>query len=596
MMDTKTKIGPFMKSKDKTSKIMNRLFISLIPIIIFSFYKNGILLYLKGYTNFFGMFYPLIFIILGSMSSLITEEAIIYIFKKKRGKELIECVKDSYAIFPGLFLSLVLPINTPLAILFIGGIFATIIGKMVYGGFGQNIFNPALVGAIFVIICYGSLISTNGGYSNRYELDAISSATPLTNIKLVENVSYDTVVKPYGNLFTFFIGNIPGTLGETSSILIIIAFIYLTITKTIKWRIPLSYIATFTIMVSIYSYITGLGYWYLLFSLLSGGILFGSVFMATDPITSPVTPKGQILYGMCLGLMTFLIRTLTNYPEGVMLSILTMNILVLFFDKIGSRIEFNKLYYLFYILIIITIIGSSIYIGKINIKDPNEIVTDYKILSKEVVDGNTIYEVVQKGFGGNIKARITFDSRNMKSIEILEQSESEDRWKSIEDEDYINLLYKNQSNLDNVDTISGATITSNALKKMVSNTIDAFVEGSGITITSPNIEVTSKEANRDALVYMVKTESFGGRMDIQIVAKGNTIRTAIPVNFNDTCIRESKKSTYYECPEYLEDSYIKNLIINQDNLDNVDTVSGATISSKALKEVFIYMKEKGLNE
>lgn len=591
-MDTKTKIGPFMKSNDNISKMMKRLLISLLPIIIFSFYKNGILLYVKGYTNFFGMFYPLIFIILGTMSSLITEEAIIYIFKKKRGKELIESVMDSYAIFPGLFLSLILPLNTPLAVLFIGGIFATIIGKMVYGGFGQNLFNPALVGALFVIICYGSLINTNGGYANKYELDMYSNVTPLTNIKLVEDVTYDNAVRPYGNLLNFFIGNIPGALGVTSSLLIIIAFVYLTITKTIKWRISISYVTTFMIMSLIYSYITGIGYWYHLFSILSGGILFGSVFMATDPVTSPITTKGQILYGMALGFMTFLIRMLTNIEEDIILSILFMNALVLFFDKIGSRIEYNKKYYLFYLIMILAIIGSSIYIGKTNVKNIDDI--DFKILNKENIDGNTTYEVLQKGFGGNIKAKITFDSRNMKSIEILDHYETNNNWNIIEKNKYLETLYKKQSDLNNVDTISGATITSEALKKMISNTIEDYIKGNDITITNPTIEVISKEANRDALVYMVKLDSYGGEMEIQIVAKGNTIRTAIPVIFNDTCIRETKKSTYYECPEYLEDSYIKNLIINQDNLSNVDTVSGATISSKALKEVFIYMKEKGL--
>ena len=244
-MNIDTKLGPYMKSNDTTSKMMRRLIISLIPIVLFSVYKNGVLPYLKGYTNFFGMLYPLVFIILGCMSTLVTEEIFLIVFKKKKGNELLDSIKDGYGIIPGLFLSLVLPINTPLAILFIGGIFASLIGKMIYGGFGHNIFNPALIGAIFVITCYGTLISTNGGYINRLELDTVSSATPLTNVSLVNDISYDTLVKPYGGISSFLIGTIPGALGETSSILIIIAFIYLTITKTIKWRIPTSYLLTF---------------------------------------------------------------------------------------------------------------------------------------------------------------------------------------------------------------------------------------------------------------------------------------------------------------------------------------------------------------
>ncbi|MBR1376770.1 MAG: RnfABCDGE type electron transport complex subunit D [Bacilli bacterium] len=595
-MEIETKLGPFMKSDDSTSKIMKRLLIALLPIILFSVYKNGVLLYIKGYTNFFGIFYPLIFIILGGLTSMVTEEAFLFIFKKQRGNDLIKSVISSYGFIPGLFLSLVLPINTPLAIVFIGSVVASLIGKMIYGGFGYNIFNPALVGAIFVITCYGALIGTRGGYLNRYEIDTIATATPRTNMQLVDSINYDSIIKPYGSMKDFFIGNIPGSIGETSSLLIIIAFIYLTVTKTIKWRIPLSYVGTFFLMTIIFDYIVGYGDWYIKYEILSGGLLFGSVFMATDPVTSPVTNKGQILYGMSLGFMTFLLRYLTNYPEGVMTSILFMNALVLFFDKIGSRIEYNKLYYIAFAILSICIIGFGIYVGKINVKDDEKIMSsDFAILSKKKNDGNTVYEVTQKGFGGNIKARIIFDSRNITSIEVLEQYESEDRYALIEESDYINKLLENQHDLDSVDTISSATITSSALKKMVSRTINSYVGQTGVTITNPHTEIISKNYDRDVRIYVVRTDSFGGKIDVQVVMKGNTIRTAIPINYNDTCISESKKSEYYMCPEYLEQGYINKLIINQDSLDSVDTVSGATISSKAIKDALIYMKEEGLD-
>ena len=593
-MNIETKLGTYMKINDNTNKIMRRLLISLLPIILFSFYKNGILLYKGGYTNFFGMFYPLIFMLLGGMSSLVTEEIFLYVFKKLRGKALIDNIKNGYGLLPGLFLSLVLPINTPLAILFIGGIFASLIGKMIYGGFGYNIFNPALIGAIFVMTCYGAVITTNGGYINKLEVDTVSSATPLTNISLVNDVSYDTIVKPYGGLLSFFIGTIPGAVGETSSLLIIVAFIYLTITKTIKWRIPTSYVLTFVFLVSLYSAIVGFGPWYILFEILSGGLLFGAVFMATDPVTSPVNPRAQILYGMALGLMTFLIRHLTNYPEGVMTSILFMNVLVLFFDKIGSRIDYNKKYLVYYIMMILAIIGLGIYVGIKNI--PNEEINlDYSILDIKEEDGKKIYTVTEKGFGGDIKALITFDSRNIKSIEILEHYESEDRYKWIMEDKLLNKIMDNQNDLSNVDTVSGATISSNAIKKMVENTINAFIKDTGVTIKNPSIEIISKENNRDAIVYVVRLSSFNGKMDLQVVMKNNVIRTIIPITYNDTCISETKKSEYYTCPEYMDESYIGKLIMNQNNIDDVDTVSGATISSKALKEAVKFMKEEGLN-
>ena len=595
-MKFEMKSGPFIKDKDMVSKTMWRLIFSLIPIILFSIYKSGYLIYQKGYTNVAGIFYPLIFIVVGMLSSFVTEECY-YIIRGKRGQELLDSVFKSYGMMPGLFMSLVLPINTPLAILFIGGIVATVIGKLIYGGFGKNIFNPALIGVLFVITCYGALIGTKGGYLNRYELDAISSATPLTNVKMVETINYDNVVKPYGDLSTFLIGFIPGSVGETSSLLILIAFIYLAITKTIKWKIPVFYVGTFLVMTTIYSYIVGLESWYILFELLTGGLLFGSVFMATDPVTSPVTPIGQILYGIALGIMTFALRNLTNYPEGVMTSILFMNMFVFLFDKIGSRIYFNKWYYLVFVFIGIIMIGGTIYIGKKSIKKPDDVVTsDYVIVSKDTVDNNTIYVVTQKGFGGNIKAKITFDSKNMTGIEILENYESEDRYSLVMKENFLDKLLNKQHEIDTVDTISGATITSKAIKEMVANTINDFIGETGRTIDNPNMSLISLEQDRDALVYVVKTDSFGGTLELQVVMKNGVVRTVVPKNYNDTCISERNKSNYYQCPEYLENNYIKSLILNQDNLDGVDTVSGATISSKAIKEALRYVKEGRYND
>ena len=574
-MKFEVKNGPFMKDKDTVSKTMWRLIFSLIPIILFSVYKSGYLIYQKGYTNVAGIFYPLIFIVVGMLSSFVTEECY-FIIRGKRGKELIDSVIKSYGMMPGLFMSLVLPINTPLAILFIGGIVATVIGKLIYGGFGKNIFNPALIGVLFVITCYGALIGTKGGYLNRYELDAISSATPLTNVKMVETITYDNVVKPYGDLSTFLIGFIPGSVGETSSILIIIAFIYLTVTKTIKWKIPVFYVGTFVFMTTIYSYMVGLENFYILFEVLSGGLLFGSVFMTTDPVTSPVTPIGQILYGISLGIMTFLLRNLTNYPEGVMTSILFMNMFVFIFDKVGSRVYYNKWYYLAFALIGVCMIGSTIYTGKVNVNKPEEIVSsNYIILSKDHIDNNTIYIVTQKGFGGNIKAKITFNTKNITNIEILQHYESEDRYNLVIKESFLDKLLNQQHNIDDIDTVSGATITSKAMKEMISNTINDFIGATGKGIDNPNMEITYLEQDRDVLVYVVKTDSFGGTLELQMAVKDGVVRTAVPKNYNDTCISERNKSEYYTCPEYLEDNYIKcrSIRFNLDNQGHLDLLN-----------------------
>ena len=228
------KNGPYIKGKNSTNKIMSHLIISLLPIILFSFYKNGIIPFIYNKTNIFGMLYPLIFILIGTLSTGLFEGLYVKFILKE--KDLRNYLTNSYSFIPGLFLSLILPISTPISILILGAFVSSIIGKMLFGGFGNNVFNPALIGRLFIISTYAIVISNNGGYLNSYEIDTISSATPLSNV--VEGIgTYETLVKPYGTLLDFFIGTIPGAVGETSALLCILAFIYLTITKTIKYKV-----------------------------------------------------------------------------------------------------------------------------------------------------------------------------------------------------------------------------------------------------------------------------------------------------------------------------------------------------------------------
>ncbi len=470
--------GPYIKDKNRTSKMMFHLLIALIPIIIFSFIKNGVIPFVKDKTDFIGLIYPLIFILISCLTTILTEILYVRICLGKKGHNLKTYIMHSYSIFPGLFLALVLPINTPIYALIIGGIIATIIGKMLYGGFGNNIFNPALIGCLFVMTIYGGVISTNGGYLNSYEIDTISSATPLSNVALVDGIgTYNTLVRPYGSLWDFFLGTIPGALGETSALFCILGFIYLTITKVIKWKIPVIYVATVFAITYMIGSMHGLGIWYPLFQILSGGLMFGAIFMATDPVTSPTTPIGQVLYGLFLGILTVIFRYLTPYPEGVLTSILTMNMFVFILDRIGSkaRFNFNKSILSFFLAwALILLIGC--YIGNTFVKedetdnkDPN-----FEIVSKNVVDKVVTYTVTQKGFSGKIKARIVIDDGLIKTIDILEQNDS--YFQKIIDANYIDKLIREQETIEKVDTISGVTISSTAVKKIVINTLADYKE------------------------------------------------------------------------------------------------------------------------
>lgn len=456
-------MGPYIHSKNNTSKMMRNLFISLIPIILFSFYKNGIIPYMHNKVSLLGMFYPLLFIFVGIASSFIYELIYTRIFMKKRGLELKEITRNSFSIFPGLFVALVLPLSTPISILLFGTFMATIFGKMIYGGFGYNIFNPALIGCLFVLTTYSNVIVNNGGYFNAYELDTISSATPLSIVS--NNISYDILVKPFGSLWNFFFGFIPGSVGEVSFFLCLIACIYLTITKTIKWKIPVSYIATVFIITFIVGLNNNLGIWYPLFQIMSGGLAFGAVFMATDPVTSPTTSFGQVLYGISLGILTLVCRYLTPYPEGVLTSILTLNMFVFILDKIGIR---NKNYIKKMILSLIAVLFVAISLTiNFNTKLNNtDIDHDFNIISKDIDNDTITYIATQKGFKGNIKAKVSIKNNKIITYEVLECND--DYLNVVLREDYLEKLIKNPK-IDELDTVSGATRTSTALKKLIIN-------------------------------------------------------------------------------------------------------------------------------
>ena len=373
-------MGPFIKDKNTTTKMMNHILIALTPIIIFTILKNGVVPYKKGYTDLTGLFYPLIFIIISTLSTL-TFETIIKLIKTKNIKETL---KNTYSIFPGLFLGLILPINTPIWVLILGALITTIT-KMIFGGYGKNKLNPALVGKLFIIVLFTSTIMNKGGYLNPYE---INNNTPLINSTINGLGTYETRVLPYGRLLNIFIGNIPGTLGETSAFLSLLALIYLTYMKSIKWKIPVTYILTVFAITYVIGGTSNLGIWYPLLQIFTGGLIFNAVFLAPDTLTSPVTPIGQILYGIFLGILTVIIRYLIPIPNLEFISIIIMNALVILLDKIGSLARFNfKIAIIPFIISWILIIGLSI---GISIKYENKETNTQQIIEEKINNQETI--------------------------------------------------------------------------------------------------------------------------------------------------------------------------------------------------------------
>ncbi len=248
---------------------------------------------------------------------------------------------DCSAILTGLLLAFNLPANLPWWIVVIGAIVAIGVGKMTFGGLGQNPFNPALVGRVFLLISFPVQMTTWPrplGFATQY-IDALSGATPLAALKMAIKGHEAEAIHRLPELWDMFIGYTGGSLGEICAFALIAGGLILIITRVITWHIPVSIIATVAAFAAISSWCglvpEGLdACHYVATSLLSGGLMLGAFFMATDYVTSPMTGWGKIIFGVGIGVITMVIRTWGAYPEGVSFAILIMNATVPLLNKI----------------------------------------------------------------------------------------------------------------------------------------------------------------------------------------------------------------------------------------------------------------------
>jgi electron transport complex protein RnfD len=249
--------------------------------------------------------------------------------RESRGSSL----KDASGILTGLLLGLTLPPGLPLWMAFLGGFAGIALGKVIWGGIGHNLFNPALLGRAFLLATFPIAMTTwtlpnaEGGFFEVYtgnlalpfmqaQVDGISAATPLGMMKFEQQAT------PLAELA---FGNVSGSLGETSGILLLLGGLYLWARRDLDWRIPVSILLTVAVFSGILNFIDAERFPSPLFSIFSGGLLLGAIYMATDPVTSPVTPRGAWIFGIGAGVLVVLIRVFGGLPEGVMYAILLMN-------------------------------------------------------------------------------------------------------------------------------------------------------------------------------------------------------------------------------------------------------------------------------
>ncbi len=299
----KVSSNPHVRSKINTASIMFAVIIALLPAAGFGIYNFGI---------------RALVIILVTVASTVLTEFLFGLYKKK------QTISDLSAVVTGLLLALNLPVTLPLWAAALGGVFAILVVKCLFGGLGQNFMNPALAARCFLLISFPALMT-------NFTTDAYTGATPLAALKAGESI----------NILDMIVGRTAGTIGETSVIAIVIGACLLILLGIIDLRIPGSYIVSFVVFLVLFGG-HGLDPAYIAAHLSGGGLMLGAFFMATDYITRPITKKGQYLYGIILGLLTGIFRVFGASAEGVSYAIILGNLLVPIIEKISVPRAFGK--------------------------------------------------------------------------------------------------------------------------------------------------------------------------------------------------------------------------------------------------------------
>ena len=300
-------LSPHVHGGDTVSKNMYGVLIALIPAFIVSIAVFGV-----------GAF----IVTLTSVAACIFFEWAITKYILKRDKTTI---LDGSAALTGVLLAFNLPSNFPIWMIIIGALVAIGVGKMTFGGLGCNVFNPALIGRVFLLISF-PVAMTSWPQTGQYDLytDAVTGATPLALMKSAMHGDA-TDLQQLPDALSLFLGNNPGSLGEVSALALLIGLAYMLWKKIITWHIPVSIILTVFVFSGIMHLVNPETYAGPVVHILTGGLMLGAIFMATDYVTSPMSHKGMIIYGIGIGFLTVVIRLFGAYPEGMSFAILIMN-------------------------------------------------------------------------------------------------------------------------------------------------------------------------------------------------------------------------------------------------------------------------------
>ena len=321
--------SPHIRGSERTQTIMLDVIIAMLPALAYACFNFG----LRALT----------------MTAVSVAGCVFFEWLYRQLLKKPQSFQDLSAVVTGMLLAFVSPVQIPYWMILIGDFFAIVIVKQLFGGIGKNFVNPALAGRAILLASYaGSMTSWVDPAVNKAavigsNVDIVTAATPLSYMKGADPVA---LAESFGNLTgtykvsQMFLGQIGGSLGEVSALMLIIGGVYLIIRKVINWHTPVAYIGTVAVLTFLFPK-AGSGAEWMLYSIFGGGLMLGAFFMATDYATSPVTKKGQLIFGVGCGLFTVLIRYFGSYNEGVCYSIMVMNLFVALIDKYTKPVRFG---------------------------------------------------------------------------------------------------------------------------------------------------------------------------------------------------------------------------------------------------------------
>lgn len=445
------KPSPNYRDAQSTGRIMMELTLGLLVVFAFT-----LVLYVSNAD--YGVSYAVraLFLMVSAVIAACVTEILWCLATKK---DVATSLKNSYPWVTGIILALMCQVNVDYYALIVSTVLAIFFGKLVFGGFGQNIFNPAAVGRAIIF----------ASFSGKVAVDFVTGATPTSTIAsngwLVANSSANVILEQF-SLSNLFVGNYPGAMGETSALVILLVGAFLAWRKVIDYRVPVTFLATMFIITFCIGTMHGVGIWYPVYHLLTGGAVFGAVFMMTDPVTNPTSAPGRIIFAIGCAALTVIIRIKANLPEGVLYSILLMNMMTPMIEKLtdGNQIKMKKknMISVCVMFVVGLVISVACSLGM-----------EAKEISGPTVEANgNVYTISANGYAGENVFEVEVENGAIVSITCTTFADTPSIGDQATSDDYLS-SFTGKTLEDEFDVKSGATFTSNSVIEAAKSALEA---------------------------------------------------------------------------------------------------------------------------